>query len=514
MTHSLRITNARIWTGDDARPWCESLTIRDGRIAALDDQSDLDSALPGIDAGGRTVTPGLIDAHMHLLIGARGMDQLDLSRIDSREEFEEAIARRHAELPPGEWLIACGWADGHFQGSLAPDKDWLAPAGDRPVVCYGADLHSVLVNDAVLRRCDLNEDPPGGRIVRDQTTGEPRGVLLEAAAWELVNPVVPKPDVHARRRQLLAAQAHCHRLGLTTVGAMEYGQDVMTAYEPTRDNLTLRCRIVLLDRQWPLDFSYGRAFSNDDHLAVIGYKAFLDGAFRSRTARMLEDYADDPGNRGLLVELAADGHLHEWAQAVAREGFSPVMHAIGDEAVRMVLDVVEKLPNEVRPRIEHAQHIAAEDMPRFADLLVSMQPEHKADDGRYAELRLGPERMPGMFAFRSLIDAGARLAFGSDWPAASCDPLIGMRSAVTGLTYTGGSCLPEQNLTVEEALTAYTAGAAYTLRMEDAGVIKPGAFGDVVMFDRDPFEADWENQPPNVAMTVVGGKVVYDRSDE
>ncbi|UCD75622.1 MAG: amidohydrolase [Phycisphaerales bacterium] len=513
MSETLHICNARIWTGDPGCPWAVSLTVRDGRIAALDEP--IAAAGPGrtIDAGGRAVIPGLIDAHTHLILAGRALDRLDLSEITTRRDFEAVIARRHAELPADQWLIAGGWTDGHFPADEKPHVQWLAAAGDRPVVCYSMDLHSVLVNDAVLNRCDLSEDPPGGRIVRDHATGEPTGLLLEAAAWELVNPIVPKPDRQTARTQVLAAQAHAHRLGLTAVGSMEYGADLAEVFEPIRDQLTLRCRISLLDRELPIDFTYGRSFRNDDRLAVIGYKTFVDGAFGSRTARMLDDYADDEGNRGLYVELARDGHLLEWAQVVAAEGFSPTMHAIGDEAIRLVLDVIERIPSEVRPRIEHAQHIQPSDVHRFAGRIASMQPLHKADDGQYAEARLGSRRMAGTFAFRTLLDAGARLAFGSDWPVVSCDPLAGMRTAVTGLTFAGEIFLPEQNLTVEEALTAYTRGSAYALQLDNAGAIRPGALGDVVMLDRDPFTADWAHEPPRVVMTVVGGRVVYDIRD-
>jgi predicted amidohydrolase YtcJ len=294
------------------------------------------------------------------------------------------------------------------------------------------------------------------------------------------------------------------------VGTMEYADDLLGVYAPLRQRLTLRCRVTLLDRRWPMDFDVGRGFAGDERLAVIGYKAFVDGTLGSHTARMLAEYADDPGNRGMLVELAAAGDLPAWAAGVVACGLSPSMHAIGDEAVRVALDVVELIDAGVRPRIEHAQQIDDGDLPRFAGVIASMQPLHKADDGRYLERRLGQDRLAGSYAFRRLLEAGAHLAFGSDWPVVSCDPLAGIRAAVTGLTADGQAFLPEQNLTVEEALRAYTSGAAYALRLDDAGVLRPGALGDLVMFDRDPFSADWADAPPRVILTIAGGRIVHD----
>jgi hypothetical protein len=268
---------------------------------------------------------------------------------------------------------------------------------------------------------------------------------------------------------------------------------------------------MLLDRTLPMDFAFGRAFANDERLAVIGYKAFIDGSFGSRTARLLAEYADEPGNRGMFVERAAEGRLNEWAQAVSAAGFAPVIHAIGDEAVRVALDAIEALdPRGPRPRLEHVQQIDDADFPRFAGVVASMQPLHKATDCPFAERRVGPARLAGTFAFRRLLDAGAVLAFGSDWPVVSADPLAGLRTAITGLTVEEQVFGADQNLTVAEALTAYTAIAAEAVGLPEAGVLRPGGLGDVVLLDRDPFAADWVSAPPKVITTIIGGRVAYD----
>ncbi len=509
MNESLHISNARIWTGDLQLPQASSITISSGQIEALNRPGG-NKNIPVLDAEGMFAIPGMIDAHVHLLHGGAYLEQLDLSSISSRKEFEAAIENQHASLPAGQWLLAGGWQDSHIQGLQKPDKTWLAGAGDRPVVCYRMDLHAALVNDAVLDICDLDRDLAGGYVERDPETGEPSGLMVEAAAWELVNPLIPRPDVSTRLRHLINAQQQTGRFGLTTVGAMEYARDVSEVFEPVRDELSLRCRITLLDRRWPLDFGYSRSFINDDSLAVIGYKAFLDGSFGSHTARMLQPYNDAPDDCGLWVELAEQGCLHEWAQAVAAEGLSPSMHAIGDAACRLALDVIDQLPASSHPRIEHAQHIAVQDIPRFENRIASMQPLHKADDGVYAEKRLGYERLAGAYAFQSLMQAGANLALGSDWPVVSCDPMLGIQAAVTGKLRNGQVFLPEQNLTVEQALRGYTSGSAYALGMDRAGILSPGYMGDVVLLDADPFTTDWMQTIPRVLMTIVGGRIVYD----
>ncbi|MCP3904670.1 MAG: amidohydrolase [Planctomycetes bacterium] len=509
MSGALQVDNARVWTGNPDRPRASSITIVGARIVALD--ADPPPGAEVIDARGRPVIPGLIDAHLHLLLGGRSMDRLDLSGVTSRNQFERAVAQRHRSLPPERWLVARGWSQENWPDRALPDASWLAGAGERPVVCYRMDEHAAVVNDAVLARVECPAvDPAGGRIERDPETGAPTGLFLESAAWQLINPLVPDPPLDERRALLLAAQAHAHRLGLTAVGTMEYARDVADVFLPQRERLTLRCRVTLLDRGWPMDLDAFAHLPREDPVAVIGCKAFLDGTLGSRTARMLADYADDPGNRGMLVEIAADGNLHPWARAVAVAGLSPSMHAIGDGAVRLALDVVAGLDPAAHARIEHAQQIDPEDLPRFADVFASMQPLHKADDGRFAERRVGTGRLGGCFPFRRLLDAGARLAFGSDWPIVSCDPLAGIRSAVTGLTTDGASFRTDQNLGVAEALAAYTSGAAGALRMDHAGTVAPGADADLVVLDRDPFTADWIDAPPRVVLTIAGGAVVYD----
>jgi len=484
-------------------------------VASVDDETDARRAERVIDCGGRFVSPGLIDTHTHFVMGGESLGRLDLSGACSREAFERLIAERAASEPGDAWIIAQGWHDENWGGGM-PDKSWLRSAGDRPCVAYHMDSHVCVVNAAVLRLIEVPDgDPPGGRIGRD-ARGEPNGVFYESAAWELVNPLIPPAPVHAKRRAALAAQSHAHRFGLTTVGSMEYAGTVEDVLEPLRDELSLRVRITLLDRTLPIDFSFAHAFNNDDRLAIIGFKAFLDGTLGSRTAKMLREYTDNPDNTGLWVELAASGELQAWFDQVCAQGYQPAMHAIGDSAVRLALDVIERGSTvdrqRLRPRIEHAQQVDPADIPRFRGVVASMQPLHRADDGRFAGKRLGRARLTGFFPFRSLHRAGASLAFGSDWPIVSLDPMPGIRAAVTGITVEDKPVNADETILIERALRAYTIDAANALRFDHrVGRMAPGMLADLAVWDRDPFSIDWMNEPiPRISITISGGRVVYE----
>lgn len=530
----MRIENAVIHTMARDGPTCaSSMDIRSGRVLALDvprraaseaqrSAGDVGSTPSTLDAQGATVVPGFIDCHQHTIMGGLGLLQLDLSAVDGRPAFERAIAQRSRSLAPGEWLEGWGWSEEAWPGRELPNRSWLRSAADRPTVCWRSDHHVCVVNDLVLEMLGaagvLEQDPPGGRIARD-SSGRPTGLLLEAAAWTLVRPRIPAPSIERRREALALAQRHLLSLGLTTVMSMEYARDVREVLTPTRARLRPRMLLTLLDRAWPLEatdaWALATRFENDEHLTLLGFKAFIDGTLGSRTARLLEPYADDPGQLGVLVELAAEGKLRQWIAAVTEIGLSPSMHAIGDGALRLALEVIESLPEHARSlaRIEHAQTVHAADLPRTGDRRLSMQPLHRADDGRFAERRLGPARMGEFFPLRSLLEAGARLGFGSDWPIVSPDPLLGMQSAITGLTIDGAAISHVQCLSPEEALVGYTRGAAELLDAARHGLalgtLTPGAVADLVVLDRDPLAVDWRRERPRVLATVVDGCVVH-----
>jgi predicted amidohydrolase YtcJ len=502
------LVGGRIHTMDPSRPLASSIAWAEGRILAVDPPRPLGRV---IDLRGQTALPGLIDAHLHLALGGETLLQLDLSTARHRADFERLVAERAATLPRDGWLIARSWNEDAFEELSTPDRTWLRSAGGRPAVAWRMDHHACVLNDAAIdllaARHDLSIDPPGGRIERDGT-GRPTGLFQEAAAWKLVNPMLPSPSLEERREAVLAAQRWLASLGLTSVGSMEYASVVRDAIEPLRAELAVRMRVTLLDRDWPLDLGYATGFANDERLAVIGMKAFIDGTLGSRTARMLEPYDDDRANRGLLVELAERGVLVDWIRHVRAAGLSPSMHAIGDEAARIALDAIDASdwPDAPPARVEHAQTLARSDIARFHGRFASMQPLHKAYDARSAATRLGQERMDRFFPFRSLRHAGARIAFGSDWPIVSPDPILGLAAAITGLDVNGQPCRVEENLGVHEALLAYTRDAAACLGIH-AGALTPGALADVTVLDASPYACDWVRRRPRVVMTVMGGRI-------
>ena len=302
------------------------------------------------------------------------LQQLDLTGVGSRADFEARIAAEHARLPADAWLLADGWLEADWEGEL-PEKSWLAAAGDRPVACWKRDHHAVLVNDPILQMLGARDlaSPPGGEIVRDRD-GSPTGLMLEAAAWELVIPRIPTPPVQVRRDAALAAGRALAAHGVVAVGAMEYADEVLEVLDPIRDDMAVRIMVTMLDRELPIDEPLARlqAMRSDERLALIGCKAFLDGTFGSRTAAMLEPWSDGPGhNLGLLVELAERGEVNAWIERVVEANLSPSMHAIGDRAARLALDAADHAEQHAADRglappwvrIEHCQAVHPDDAP-------------------------------------------------------------------------------------------------------------------------------------------------------
>ncbi len=510
-----QITNAHIWTGDPLRPWAKQMTIVDGRVESLNHESPASARCSDtLELRGAWILPGLIDSHAHLLMGGLFMRRLDLSLAKSRDDFDRLIASHTAQLASDQWLEAFGWNEQHWDGTR-PDLTWLRAAGDRPAIAWRCDQHVALVNQPVLDLLDLRSDIAGGTIVRD-ALGHPTGLLIEQAAWKVLNPRIPSPT-HAMRQQACRdACAHMLSLGVTTVGAMEYLDDIEQVLAPARDDrsLTLRIRATVLDRDRPLAFARADAIRGDDFLRIIGFKSFADGTLGSSTAAMLDDYCDATSTterRGSLMEHALEGTLAEWMHEVLHAGYSPSVHAIGDRALAELLRAAIASDPQLRTRFEHAQTVHPDSIARFRNRLISMQPFHKATDAPLARTRLGDHRNNRLFQFRSFLTAGARLAFGSDWPIASADPLEGMRIAITGQALDGKTYGENQNLTAREAIAAYTTGAAECLSSaQHLGQLTPGSHADFVALDRNPLACNWMDESPQVLMTAVQGVVRYD----
>ncbi|MSR29019.1 MAG: hypothetical protein EXS03_05515 [Phycisphaerales bacterium] len=494
-----------IWTGDSSAPWGPSIAIDGDQFARAPCPT---AGIQHFPDG--WVIPGLIDAHIHLIMGGLSLARLDLSGARSREEFELLVAERESILPPGAWLESFGWNETAWGGS-APDKSWLRKAGDRPAVAWRCDQHVALVNPAALSELDLSSEVPGGRIERDDT-GRPTGLLYEQAAWRLLAPRIPQPSLDLRRAACAAACAHLHSVGVTSAGAMEYLEDLESVLEPASrlGTLSLRTLATVLDRDRPLPFLRARALSANDFLSIVGFKSFADGTLGSSTAAVIEPYCDGTGS-GSLVEHALAGELEAWMREVLAAGYSPSVHAIGDRALSEVLRAATRCDPARRVRFEHAQTVDPDSLPSFRNRIVSMQPFHKATDAAIATVRLGRHRENRVFRFRDFLRAGACLAFGSDWPISSADPMEGMRAAITGLALDGKVHGTSQNLTAAEAISAYTTGAAKCLGVSDTlGRIAPGFFADFTVLDRDPLSCDWVDDAPQVLATVVGGTVRYD----
>jgi len=524
---TLIVTGARVWTGERRHPWAEAVAVRGERLAAVGAAAEVER-LAGprtrrIEARGGMVTPGFIDAHVHFLDGGFGLGSVKLRDAATRAELVRRIAEFARAAPAGAWVLGGDW-DHELWGGELPRRDWIdAVTPDRPVWVNRLDGHMSLANGAALRAAGVTAktpDPPGGTIVRGKD-GEPTGILKDNA-MELVDRVVPDPPPAAKDRALDAAMSYAAAHGVTSVHHMGTWED-LAVFRRAHDAGRLRVRIhaaVPLATWRRLRNEVAARGRGDAWLAIGGLKGFVDGSLGSRTAAFAAPYADAPGNSGLLVNKPED--LYAWTAGADRAGLQVMVHAIGDRAVHLQLDIFARVAREDgardrRFRIEHAQHLAPADVPRFAALgvVASMQPYHAIDDGRWAEKAIGAERAKTTYAFRSLLDARATLAFGSDWPVAPAVPLLGLYAALTRRTLDGRhpeGWVPSQKITLEEALAAYTRGAAWAGFAErDLGTLAPGKLADLVLLDRDLARIPpSEIRDARVLLTAVGGKVVYE----
>ncbi len=525
---TLAIVNARVWTGDATRPSAEALVI-DGATLALvgtNEEARAANAERIVDAGGRMIVPGFIDSHVHFLQGGASLASVQLRDARTREEFAARIQAFAATVPAGTWITGGDW-DHSLWGGALPTREWIdAVTPDHPVWVNRLDGHMALANSAALRIAGITRatrDVAGGEIVRDRN-GDPTG-LLKDNAMAPVDAVVPEPSPEMQDRTLRAAMAYVNRQGVTTVHNMGTFDDLEVFARAARSKvLTTRIYAVTPLAEWEklrdavAAKTYGGADGRgDEWLRVGGLKGFMDGSLGSHTAAFDEPYDDAPKDRGLLVNPPEK--MYEWILGADKAGLHVMVHAIGDRAIGMLLDIYERVEQEDgarnrRFRVEHTQHLRAADIPRFAPLgvIASMQPYHAIDDGRWAERLIGT-RIATTYAFRSLLDAKAKLAFGSDWSVAPATPLEGIYAAVTRRTLDDrnpGGWVPEQKITVEEALRAYTADAAYASFDESRkGTLAAGKLADLVLIDRDLFSIPPEDiRNAKVVATIVGGKVV------
>jgi len=521
-----------IWTGTPDGARAQAIAVKDGRVLAVGTDEDVDPYVGGatrvVELEGRTVTPGFIDAHTHFLDGGFKLASVDLRDAATPAEFARRIAAFAATVPPGTWITGGDW-DHELWGGELPRKEWVdSVTPDHPVFVNRLDGHMALANSAALRAAGIDAsgrtaDPAGGTIVRDARTGAPAGVFKDEA-MALVGRVIPDPTEAELDRALQAAARHGLERGVTQVHDMA-GWASLETYQRAyaRGELPLRVYSVVPLATWERLRDYvaehGRG---DDYLHWGGLKGFVDGSLGSTTAWFYEPYADEPGTSGFMVTDSAE--LRADIEGADAAGLQVIVHAIGDRANDWLLDVYREAaemngPRDRRFRIEHAQHLTPAAIRRFAEqgVIASMQPYHAADDGRWAEKRIGPERIKTTYAFRSLLDAGATLAFGSDWTVAPIDPILGIDAAVTRRTIDGanpGGWMPQERITLEETLRAYTQGGATAAFEEDRlGTLQPGMLADLVVLADDIFSLDPKSLAGvRVQMTVVGGEVAYDGS--
>jgi len=534
---TLAIVNARVWTGVEGAAEAEAVAVAGERIAAVGTHDDIRGRIGPqtqvIDAAGRRVIPGLIDCHTHIISAGLLLDRLYLREVGNREEFIAAIAEAARGRKPGQWVLGGRWSSESWPDPTPPTREWIDPVtGDVPVFLSRMDGHQALANSAALKRAGIDvsgpPDPPGGVIDRDPSTGEPTGILKDDA-MDLVREHIPPVSEEDRDAALLRAMAHANRLGVTGVHDMSEPDD-LAAFLRMReaDKASLRIRSFIMVEDWAPYYEMARTFPNDDWVAVLGFKGFMDGSLGSRTAYMFEPYADAEEDwrhpAGLLVAMAHPPEkIRRQIVEADRRGFQVAVHAIGDRANALLLDcyaaaVEANGRRDRRHRSEHAQHLARKDIARFERIgvLASMQPFHKADDARYAETALGRERLGTSYAYRDLLNAGARVCFGSDCPVVTVDPFAGVDTAVTGRTLDGVTWQPQQCIGVEEALRAYTTTAAYAgFQERSLGSLAPGRLADLVILTQDPLSGSAPALNQVTAWrTVVGGRVVWSAPDE
>ena len=528
---TLIITDAAVYTADKQHPKAEAVAIIGDRIVAVGSRAAIDlwrgAETKVIDADRKLALPGFNDAHVHFIQGGAQLDQVQLTDAASPEEFAKRIATQMKKTPKGEWILGGRWDETKWPKQELPTKELVDPVtGTAPIFVERYDGHEALANSAAMKLAGVNAktaDVPGGVIVRDGN-GNPTGIFKDAAQ-ELIYKAIPPMSHEQRVRVARRALEHAASLGVTSVQHMNPEFADVAAYSELAENgeLTARVYAVPMETDWRDQAKVGiRHAWGSSYLRLGAVKGYADGSLGSRTACMFEPFADDPENRGLLSdEMHPPSAMRERLMGADAAGLQIRVHAIGDRAISMMLDIFGDIEKEhgyhdQRFAIEHAQHMAQKDFERFAKLhvIASMQPYHAIDDGRWAEKRLGHDRARYSYAWRSFLDQGVTLAFGTDWPVAPLNPMLGLYAAVTRATLDGknpGGWIPDEKITLPEAIEAYTMGAAFAEFQErEKGSITPGKLADMVILSDNIFNLKPEAiRDVKVETTIVGGKVVY-----
>ncbi len=524
----LIIHNANIWTGNDVQPSADALAVSGDTIIAIGRHDDV-LELKGpetevIDGRGKFIVPGFIDCHVHLITGGRSLLSVDLRDAATPQEFIRRVAEYAKTLRPGEWILEGNW-DHTLWGGELPHRNWVdSVTPDNPLFLSRLDGHMALANSLALQFAEINKDTPevdGGEIIKD--AGENLTGILKDNAMSLVFEEVPPMNEAQRDKAFDAAMKYFLENGVTSVHDVDGLNGDVESYSTAlrfRQTGDLQVRIYAATPIKDWRRLAAMPDESDSYLRTDCLKGFVDGSLGSHTAAFHEHYTDKADDKGFFIN--SEENLNQWILDADRAGLHLFVHAIGDSANHTLLNIFEEVirTNEERDRrfrIEHAQHLAREDISRFQKLgvIASMQPYHAIDDGRWAEAYIGPERIKTTYAFQSLLDEGAILAFGSDWAVAPASPLMGIYAAVTRRTLDDQNpdgWVPEQKITVEEALRAYTKNAAYASFEENIkGTLEAGKLADFVLLSENITEID-PNKIKNVQVlqTYVGGKKVFE----
>ena len=527
------IQGGMVWTGlssGEAQPG--AVAIQGGKILAAGDSASIakyvGSRTQVIDARGGLVMPGFADGHNHFVDGGFQLGLLDLRDAATPHVFVQRIAQYAANLQPGQWILGGDWDHTLWQGQQLPRREWIdSVTPNTPVFISRLDGHAGLANTAALAAAGVTKTtptPPGGEIQHDARTGEPTGIVKDQA-MDLIYAAVPAATAEQMDSALARALGYAASLGLTATMHMSASWEQLASYRRLEHagRLTLRAYLYFPLAGWrAVADSIASASPGNAWVRIAGLKGFMDGSAGSRTAYFFDAYDDSAGYHGLLRNAEAD--MRTWIGNADSAGLQIAVHAIGDRANAMLLAIYDSVARahgarDRRLRIEHAQHLRPEDIPRFGALRIvpSMQPAHLIDDGRWLHQRIGLERIKTTYAFRALLGSDAPLAFGSDWSVATLDPLIGVATAVTRRTSDNKNptgWVPAEKITLSEALRAYTMGNAWAVFAEQQwGTLAPGRDADVIVLDQNLFTMAPESlATARVAFTIVGGKIVYRKS--
>lgn len=523
--------NGKVYTVNDNQPTAQAVVVEQNKIIFVGSNEDakkfIDPSTNVIDLKGKLMLPGFIDNHVHFITGGFYLLGIDLRPANSTNEFKQ-ILKNYAQKHPGKWITGGYWDHEKWEVKDLPTKGMIDEVvSNQPVFVDRLDGHMGVANSFALKLAGITKDtqsPDGGFIVKDPITGEPTGVLKDNAMY-LITKHIPDPTSEENYDALIAALDEAKKLGITSVQDITYG-NALDAFEKAKSEGKLTCRIFT---RWPISDYQSLVDKNikigygDDYIKMGSLKAFADGSLGSSTAWFFDRYDQDTLTTGLAMDIISDGSMEKWCSDADKNGLQLSVHAIGDKANSYMLDLYEKIINENpkwdrRFRLEHAQHVRFEDVNRFAKLgvIASVQPYHCIDDGVWAEKRIGPERIKYTYPFKSFLDAGVKLCFGTDWYVAPLNPLLGLYAAVTRRTLDDKNpdgWIPEQKISIEDAIKCYTINSAYASFEENIkGSIEAGKLADLIVLSDDILTIDpVKIKDAQVEMTVFDGKIIYSK---